>query len=452
MKRSLVLVACIGWAITACSSSNKNPAGQQPPEQPVPSETVDAGVPGVTPANLTCGLAQSGWREMASYRIAGDTQPDFADWIAQPVWNGKEALYLASVEKGMNCATADCVERTESAAFDPVANTWRALPAPYPLRRAEDGMFTAWTGSEWLIFGGWRASTDRYDGRYLAPGANTWTSIPTPPIRPAIGYATIFAPSTRELIVWGGLACDAPNPTTGGSAPEKPQNCAAIDQGAAYSMNTHTWRTIATSPLSARYNSLPVWDGRRALFLFGIEYIEDRDTLSSIPGAAAYDPQSNTWEMLPEPPAFHRMATIAHTLGQNGTLGAFWGGHQAFNKSYAPHLDDGAQWNSELNRWDHIPDSKLFPNLTRNHFANWSGRGMLFVWGGEGGASNPQGFERFNDGGYYNPADGTWKYIAPGSLSPRAGATAVWTGCEAILYGGWALTRQENNKGAIYRP
>jgi len=56
----------------------------------------------------------------------------------------------------------------------------------------------------------------------------------------------------------------------------------------------------------------------------------------------------------------------------------------------------------------------------------------VIVWGGTSGT----GF--LNTGGRYNPANDSWSVVtSSGSPGPRQGHTAVWTGSEMIVFGGY---------------
>jgi N-acetylneuraminic acid mutarotase len=80
------------------------------------------------------------------------------------------------------------------------------------------------------------------------------------------------------------------------------------------------------------------------------------------------------------------------------------------------------------------------------HTAVWSGTEMI-VWGGWDGTN------RFNSGGRYNPATGTWTAMSTvGAPSPRTLHTAVWTGTEMIVWGGADGTTNYLYTGARYNP
>jgi len=79
------------------------------------------------------------------------------------------------------------------------------------------------------------------------------------------------------------------------------------------------------------------------------------------------------------------------------------------------------------------------PSARFGHTAIWTGSEMI-IWGGYNGF-------RLADGGRYNPALNTWTAIPPefvpngGSLriNARMRHTAVWTGTEMIIWGGQYL-------------
>ena len=62
------------------------------------------------------------------------------------------------------------------------------------------------------------------------------------------------------------------------------------------------------------------------------------------------------------------------------------------------------------------------------HTAVWTGNEMI-VWGGFNGSY-------LKDGARYNPAANRWTAVAPNVLSTRFSHAAVWTGNEMIIWGG----------------
>ena len=69
------------------------------------------------------------------------------------------------------------------------------------------------------------------------------------------------------------------------------------------------------------------------------------------------------------------------------------------------------------------------PAARASHTAVWTGSEMI-VWGGYGGSY-------LNTGGRYDPSTDTWAAISTiNAPAPRGGNTAVWTGGEMIVWGG----------------
>ena len=83
------------------------------------------------------------------------------------------------------------------------------------------------------------------------------------------------------------------------------------------------------------------------------------------------------------------------------------------------------------------------PAARASHTAVWTGSEMI-VWGGYGGSY-------LNTGGRYDPSTDSWAAISTGNApSARAGHTAVWTGNEMIVWGG--DDGHSLNTGGRYNP
>lgn len=101
-------------------------------------------------------------------------------------------------------------------------------------------------------------------------------------------------------------------------------------------------------------------------------------------------------------------------------------------------------------RWSALPRAPISPRAGAS--VVWTGRELL-VWGGESG---PHGQDLHADGAAYDPGTGRWRTLPPSPLSARAGQAAAWTGTEMIIWGGYdrASTRrfQVTSSGAAYDP
>src|SRR5258708_26624099 len=100
-----------------------------------------------------------------------------------------------------------------------------------------------------------------------------------------------------------------------------------------------------------------------------------------------------------------------------------WGG-----SSFGVPLQSGGRYDPSTDLWT-ATSITSFPSARYAHTAVWSGSEMI-VWGGWDGGRNYD-----NAGGRYTPATDSWARMAS-VPSGRIGHTAVWTGHEMILWGG----------------
>ena len=122
-----------------------------------------------------------------------------------------------------------------------------------------------------------------------------------------------------------------------------------------------------------------------------------------------------------------------HTAVWTGTEMIIWGGSDLFN---AKKLNDGARYNPMTDTWSDI-STQGAPSPRLRHTAIWTGTEMI-IWGGMGLNGNGEYIE-LDDGARYNPATDTWQSISPqGAPSARVGHSAVWTGNEMLIWGGYS--------------
>lgn len=104
----------------------------------------------------------------------------------------------------------------------------------------------------------------------------------------------------------------------------------------------------------------------------------------------------------------------------------------------------------EAGHWSTLPAAPIVPRQGASTV--WTGTELL-VWGGESGAN---GDVLHNDGAAYNPTTRTWRVLPAGPLSAREGQSAVWTGTEMIIWGGYDTISASNfhvvADGAAYDP
>jgi hypothetical protein len=78
------------------------------------------------------------------------------------------------------------------------------------------------------------------------------------------------------------------------------------------------------------------------------------------------------------------------------------------------------------------------PDARAGHTAVWTGNEMI-VWGGYFTGLNPyMNLTNLNTGGHYSPAENDWMRTTPvrGAPSARNGHRAIWTRTEMIIWGG----------------
>jgi len=255
-----------------------------------------------------------------------------------------------------------------SATYNPATNTWRQMPlAPMSLF----GAVTAWTGHQFLAWGGTCCEDQSHDGAAYNPVSNTWRKLPIAPLivrRNASGTWT-----GRDLVVAGG-----------GHRVRIGEPLILLRDAAAYDPATGRWRTIA--PMPRRTNgATAVWDGREILFIGGGR--------AGVPGPAprglAYNPVTNRWRLLP-PMAFPRFGFAAVWTGRQLLV---WGG-VTVSGAPPPH---GEAYTPATNAWTALPASPLRGRA--DPVAVWTGRQMI-VWGGFSNGTPSRGF---TDGAVYTP-------------------------------------------------
>ncbi len=205
-----------------------------------------------------------------------------------------------------------------------------------------------------------------------------------------------------------------------------------------------TWRTIATAPRWSDPET-SVWDGTEVLS-FGVQSlngppycrydrhcVRPRDRhLADAPARArppkvattggdravwtgtevllwgvtntAYNPTTNHWRHLPDPPA-----------GAGGPSVAVWTGTQmiGWGGGCCGGADgDGAAYTPRTNSWKLLPPSPLAP---RHAMGTWTGTEMILA-GGAGPDTDPPTI--YKDAAAYDPRSRTWRQLAPMPVVP----------------------------------
>ena len=325
--------------------------------------------------------------------------------------------------------------------YNVAANSWSSM-ADAPAGRTDHT--ATWSGTYLYVWGGLTGysytclfgcgveefRSDR--GMRYNPATDNWSFLPTDnqPCAASIDHTAVW--NGANLIVWGGR-CDVPG--DGLSGLEK------LKSGARFNQASGTWVPIADAPGAARDQHSAVWTGTQMIVWGG----QDRND-EEMDAGARYTPSGDTWASTSIPPGSGEPSerTDAATVWGGGRL-MVWGG-----RSGATALRSGGVFRTGSG-WSSIPERGA-PSARTGHTAVWSGKEMI-VWGGFGGF----GAVPLNNGGRFNVSSNRWFPIATAN-APRARAnhTAVWTGTEMIVWGGYDFTNFANPtylfNGASYNP
>jgi N-acetylneuraminic acid mutarotase len=273
-----------------------------------------------------------------------------------------------------------------------------------------------WTGSEMIVWGGevsppgFRATGARYN-----PSTDTWTPtniINAPTAR--AGHTAVWTGS--EMIVWGG-ADNSP---------------AVFNTGGRYDPSTDTWEaTTTTNAPTGRFFHTAVWTGSEMIVWGG----DDQNFLRLNTGGR-YNPNTDTWA--PTSTTTAPSPRDGHTAIWSGTEMIVWGGNGD---------NTGGRYNPSMDSWTDTGTAGA-PSGRSYQTTVWTGSEML-VWGGV----DQNGYS--DTGGKYNPGTNSWTAISmTNAPSERASHTAVWTDSEMIVWGGTFFdgVSQYLNTGGRYNP
>src|SRR4029079_772640 len=141
-----------------------------------------------------------------------------------------------------------------------------------------------------------------------------------------------------------------------------------------------------------------------------------------------YDPSNDTWTATSTTKAPPSRA--GHTTVWSGTEVIVWGGATSDNS-----LNSGGRYNPMTDSWAST-NSANAPLGRELSSAVWTG-GEMIVWGGYNDDILCD-YPYLNSGGRYNPATDGWVGTSTTNTpSARRQQTAVWTGNEMILWGGY---------------
>lgn len=121
-----------------------------------------------------------------------------------------------------------------------------------------------------------------------------------------------------------------------------------------------------------------------------------------------------------------------------------WGGAQWQGDGVTGPLGDGGAYDPASDSWQMLPQAPIEARAA--HVAGWTGRELL-VWGGyvKGGTAPAA-----TTGAAYDPTTGQWRTLPPAPVVWTKGAASIWTGSEWVI--AVALDRAERIEVAAYDP
>jgi N-acetylneuraminic acid mutarotase len=167
----------------------------------------------------------------------------------------------------------------------------------------------------------------------------------------------------------------------------------------------------------------------------------------SFDDGARYGLANDSWRLLPREGA--PSSRTGHTAVWTGREMIVWGGFGGV-WGVNTNRNSGARYYPPRDRW--LPVSNWNAPAARfDHTAVWTGTEML-VWGGFTDAhsryAGGHATAHLNSGGRYDPATDTWRRITTvGAPAKRCWHTAVWTGKEMIIWGGGNATKGFSDGG-----
>jgi hypothetical protein len=360
----------------------------------------------------------SGWRPMTSLATVAIDHGS----VKGAVWSGKEMIVVADAK----CTAPPCATKQQLLAYDPASDRWRVAAAVELYGREMRGPLIPLGGDDVaridLERSTYWVSRDLREA-YTRSFDRMGTCV-------TYGGAQGYAAATGELVMWGGGRWeDGPSwvPCAEGIA---------VQDGVA--------RRMAPAPATLRGGHAT------AVTIEGSLLIVSWDDMR----IARYEAEADRWVDLGALPSIGGRDAPA-AMGQLGNHVAFFGG-LAFGGNESSFVAlDGASFDASSSTWTALPAAPATAKGDR-----WRDDPASWMQPGKTGAPELVLFSGFG----YEHSDfladtiavdvttGAWRTLsAGGGLGPRTHAIAVWTGCEAVIYGG-DIDSAVLTDGAIFKP
>ena len=223
------------------------------------------------------------------------------------------------------------------------------------------------------------------------------------------------------MLVWGGY-------TDSHSRYQGEHADAHLNTGGRYDPASDAWKTITTKGApSKRCGHTMVWTGKEMIVWGG------GNATKALNDGGRYNPAKDAWKPISTEGA--PSPRINQVAIWNGKEMIVWGGAAREPSASSDYYENGARYDPKTDSWKPISTVGA-PKGRVQSAAVWTGTEMI-VWGGVNDSQAGDGSRFVGTGARYNPATDTWTEMTPtGAPSPRL-TTAVWTGEDLLLFGGY---------------
>jgi hypothetical protein len=179
--------------------------------------------------------------------------------------------------------------------------------------------------------------------------------------------------------------------------------------------DTSSWNALPAAPIEARGSAISTWMGAELLIWGGFSGGPNPHPLAD---GAAYNPNLQTWRMLPGAPDGARGAKVA----------VAWTGKEALvlATDYETAVT-GARYNPSGDTWAPMAATPLSRRSDAGYV--WTGEELVVIGGvGSQALAEPGGAS-------YSPKTDTWRVVDTPAFVPRRSPKLAWTGTEVIAFG-----------------
>jgi len=342
------------------------------------------------------------------------------------------------------------------------AGGWERLPAS-PITPEAGSATSVWTGRQVLVFGTYHGVSVAAS---FAPATGRWQRLPD------AGPAGTFPPyhavwTGKEMLVLGQGFRKAFDPATRTwrQLPDSPLlkiheghglvvwtgkemigwggGCCgdAFSDGVAYNPTTTKWRALPRGPLAGSQHPIGAWTGKELVVLVGNTDPDGKPWPARFARAAAYNPTTNSWRRIAPMPASRDGANAVW----DGRELLILGGTIPRGDGVPLAAKTGFAYNPRTNQWHSIA---ALPGGRIGSVSVWTGR-QAVLWGGERDPDTTP----LRTGIAYDPKLDRWTPIAQAPLPARIQPTAVWTGHQLIVWGSvQRASGAYSPAGAAYTP